>query len=178
VGNPALAKEDPKVKRVLMSATVVVLLGALAGSVPALAQPAPSSGLATLAAPKPPSDEFTTTEQYVTQFYPLWFTHNQWRESSTNRLVGPDRILPLYHAVVAINDDTLYASSVMELAAQPVVLTIPATPVTYSILTLDPFGNVLDSGIPKQTPGVFVLTGPGFGGSLPPAVAKSRGKGK
>jgi hypothetical protein len=142
----------------------------------ALAQSASFSGLANSAAThKPPSDEFTTTEQYLTQFYPLWFTHNQWRQSTHNRMAGPDRISPLYKVVVAINDDTLYASSVMELGAQPVVLTIPATSATYSILALDAYGNVLsslDSYIPKQTPGEFVLTGPDYSGSLPPELTQ------
>jgi hypothetical protein len=116
------------------------------------------------------ADEFTTTEQYLTTFYPRWFTYNQWRQSTHNRPAGPDRISPLYHVVVAINDDTLYASSVMELAAQPVVVTIPATPVIYSILALDQYGNVLPLGIPKQAPGVFVLTGPEFSDALPPEL--------
>jgi len=85
-------------------------------------------------------------------------------------MAGPDHISPLYKVVVAINDDTLYASSVMELGAQPMVLTIPATSATYSILALDAYGNVLsslDSYIPKQTPGKFVPTGPDFSDPLP-----------
>jgi len=140
-------------------------------AVPALAQPASSSELANSATPhKSPSDEFATTEQYLTTFYPRWFTYNQWRQSTHNRTAGPDRISPLYHVVVAINDDTLYASSVMELAAEPVVVTIPETDTTYSILALDPYGTVLPTGTLKEGPGKYVLTGPGFSGSLPPEV--------
>jgi hypothetical protein len=110
---------------------------------------------------------FSTTVAYVAQFYPLWFTYNQSRFATHNRLVGPDRVTPLYHIVVAINVDTLYASTFLTLSAEPVVLTIPSTEVTYSILTLDPYGDIFNSGIPSQTPGTYALTGPGTTGTLP-----------
>jgi hypothetical protein len=116
---------------------------------------------------------FDTTVAYVVQFYPLWFTYYQSQFATLNRnnLVAPNRISPLYHYVVAINVDTIYASSFLDLSAQPVVLTIPATTVTYSILMLDPYGDVFDAGIPPQTAGTFVLTGPEFTGTLPNGVA-------
>jgi hypothetical protein len=113
---------------------------------------------------------FSTTVAYVAQFYPLWFTYNQSRFATHNRLAGPDRVSPLYHIVVAINVDTLYASTFLELAAEPVVLTIPSTEVTYSILTLDAYGNIFASGIPSSTPGTYALTGPGFTGTLPSGI--------
>jgi hypothetical protein len=113
---------------------------------------------------------FDTTVAYVVQFYPLWFTYYQSLLASTNRLVGPNRISPIYHYVVAINVDTLYASSYLDLTAQPVILTIPATTVRYSILMLDPYGDIFDAGIPPQTAGTFALTGPGFTGTLPAEV--------
>ncbi|HET9212603.1 MAG TPA: DUF1254 domain-containing protein [Thermoanaerobaculia bacterium] len=53
------------------------------------------------------------------------------------------------------------------LAAEAVVLTVPSTKTTYSILTLDPYCDIFDSGIPKQTPGTYALTGPGYTGTLP-----------
>jgi hypothetical protein len=107
---------------------------------------------------------------YGVHFYPLWFTYYQSQYASINRLVGPDRVSPLYHIVVAINDDTLYASTFLDLAAQPVILTIPATTATYSMLTLDPYGNIFESGILPQTPGTYALTGPGRTGTLPAGV--------
>jgi hypothetical protein len=78
--------------------------------------------------------------------------------------------------VVAINVDTLYASSDLDLSAQPVVLTIPETtpPFTsYSILMLDPYGDLLSPNppIPPMTPGSYALIGPGgFTGTLPQGV--------
>jgi hypothetical protein len=56
---------------------------------------------------------FNTTVAYVVQFYPLWFTYYQSQLAflRRNQLLGPDRISPIYHYVVAINVDTLYASS-------------------------------------------------------------------
>jgi hypothetical protein len=74
--------------------------------------------------------------------------------------------------VVAINDDTLYASTFLSLEAEPVILTVPQTTTTYSILTLDRYGNVFDSGIPSGTPGIYGLTGPGFNGRLPRGVTR------
>jgi hypothetical protein len=117
---------------------------------------------------------FNTTVAYVVQFYPLWFTYYQSLLASPNRLVGPIRVSPIYHYVVAINVDTLYASTLLDLSAEPVILTIPATtpPLTsssYSILMLDPYGSLLPANpsIPKM-PGTYALIGPeGFTGTLP-----------
>jgi len=117
---------------------------------------------------------FNTTVAYVVQFYPLWFTYYQSLLAHANRLVGPIRVSPIYHYVVAINVDTLYASTLLDLSAEPVILTIPATtpPLTsssYSILMLDPYGSLLPANpsIPKM-PGTYALIGPeGFTGTLP-----------
>jgi hypothetical protein len=93
-----------------------------------------------------------------------------------NHLVGPDRVSPIYHYVVAVNVDTLYVSTFLDLTAGPVILTIPATPpfpaISYSILMLDPYGDLLpaSASIPK-TPGSYALIGPGgFTGTLPKSV--------
>ena len=117
-----------------------------------------------------PAGAFAATVAYVVQFYPLWFTYYQSQVSAHNRLGAPERISPLYHFVVAINDDTLYASSFLDLTAEPVILTIPTTTATYSILVLDPYGNIFQTGLQPQTPGVYALTGPGFSGTLPEGV--------
>jgi hypothetical protein len=128
----------------------------------------------------PQLSPFDTTVAYVVQFYPLWFTYyqSQLAISSRNHLVGPDRISPIYHYVVAINVDTLYASSYLDLSSEPVIVTIPGnTPpfpfTSYSILMLDPYGNVLSASIPKN-PGIYALIGPGgFTGTLPTEVTSS-----
>ena len=125
---------------------------------------------------------FDTTVAYVAQFYPLWFTYyqSQLASSTRNQLVGPDRISPIYHYVVAINVDTLYASSYLDLTAEPVILTIsgntPPFPFTsYSILMLDPYGDLLsDSASIPNKPGSYALIGPGgFTGTLPTEVTSS-----
>lgn len=113
---------------------------------------------------------FSTTVAYVAQFYPLWFTYNQSRFATHNQLVGPKTVTPLYHIVVAINVDTLYASTFLSLAAEPVVLTIPGTKATYSMLTLDPYGDIFQTTIPAMTPGIYGFTGPGYTGTLPNTV--------
>jgi hypothetical protein len=130
----------------------------------------------------PQLSAFDTTVAYVAQFYPLWFTYyqSQLASNNRNRLVGPDRISPIYHYVVAINVDTLYASSYLDLTAEPVIVTIPGnTPpfpfTSYSILMLDPYGDLLSdsASIPKK-PGSYALIGPGgFTGTLPTEVTSS-----
>jgi len=75
---------------------------------------------------------------------------------------------------MAINVDTLYVSSYLDLTAGPVILTIPATPPfppkSYSILMLDPYGDLLPASI-AQAPGSYALIGPGgFTGTLPTDV--------
>jgi hypothetical protein len=72
--------------------------------------------------------------------------------------------------VVLINVDTVYASAFLDLTAGPVVLTIPETPVNYSILLLDPYGDIFQTALQSNTPGVYALTGPGFSGALPTGV--------
>jgi Protein of unknown function (DUF1254) len=106
------------------------------------------------------------------QFYPLWFTYYQSHQATVNRLAAPNRISPLYHIVVAINVDTLYASSFIDVSVQPQVLTIPRTNVIYSMLTLDPYGDVFETTIEPQTPGIYALTGPEFDGRLPTGITR------
>ena len=118
-------------------------------------------------------DTFTTTRDYVSQFYPLWFTYYQTSFGAANRLAGPNKISPIYHYVVAINNDTIYASSFLDLSMEPVILTIPSTPANYSVLTLDRYNDIFDShsALPANTPGTYALYGPGFDpSSLPITV--------
>jgi hypothetical protein len=117
-----------------------------------------------VSASRPPSDAYMTTVTYVETFYPLWFTYHQAGLGGNNGLAGPERVSPLYHVVVAINDDTVYCSSYLDLTDEPVILTIPSTvspdscvaetSVTYSILTLDSYCDVFPSGIPDGAPPV------------------------
>ena len=121
----------------------------------------------TASAQVPQSIAFQTTVKYVEYFYPLWFTYWQTRFAEPNRVVGPDKISPIYHYVVAINDDTLYVSSFLDLSVEPLVLSIPRTPTRYSVLTLDLYGDIFQSNIKPPAPGKFVLYGPEFKGTLP-----------
>jgi hypothetical protein len=93
-----------------------------------------------------------------------WFTHQQFALAPENQFVGPDKISPVYQSVVAINNDTLYASSPIDVRLGPVVVRVPASSrVGYSVLLLDKFGNVYTSGVPSRADRV------------PPGAAKSSG---
>jgi hypothetical protein len=112
---------------------------------------------------------YETTVRYVAQFYPLVFTYQQ--AKSFNRFIGPEKVTPLYHGVVAINVDTIYSSTTLNLTDQPVILKVPATTATYSILQLDPYGNVFQTALaPTASGGTYALYGPGFTGTLPAGV--------
>jgi hypothetical protein len=137
----------------------VVLAGVLALVVP--------TGVATASGNSSGKDIVSTTEDYVETFYPLWFTHFQFQVAPPNKFIGPDKISPLYQGVVAINDDTLYASSPIDLSGGAVKVTVPATPPAgYSVLLLDPYGNTYPSPIPSRPAGdttpqlVYRLVGP------------------
>lgn len=113
----------------------------------------------------------STTVQYVERFFPRWFTYEQ-SQFATNRLIAPRRVSPTYKAVVAVNDDTLYASSFVDVSSQPTVLTIPPTTATYSVLVLDAYGNIVSTSIPAARSGVYAFTAPGWTGILPAGVTK------
>jgi hypothetical protein len=113
---------------------------------------------------------FATTVAYVVQFYPLWFAHGQYALGTPDRLVGPAKVNPFYQIVVAINVDTVYASTYADLTVEPMVVTIPSTTATYSILTLDPYGDVLQTNLVAGQPGTYALTGPGWSGTLPSGI--------
>jgi hypothetical protein len=132
--------------------------------------PGSRSSLASAQALPPGVSPFATTLDYLVLFYPLWFTYYQSSHAPANRLVGPDRMAPLFHEVVAPNDDTLYVSSFTDLRGEPLILTIPQTNVTWSLLTMDYYGTVFDTHIPEGVEGTYALTRPGWTGRLPAGV--------
>jgi hypothetical protein len=191
---PLVTRSRPLRRRIRLAALVLsalALVGTPRGYAQTSASPGGSAAAASTPAPACSSDTeqsspqtaqdilnsfgpgeaagaYATTAAYVAQFYPLWFTYHQ--AQVVNNLVGPDRVTPIYNFVVLINVDTIYASAFLDLTAEPVVLTIPETPVNYSILLLDPYGDVFQTALQSNTPGVYALTGPGFSGTLPPGV--------
>ena len=165
-----------QLRRRYLASALAAGLAIVAGGSHGIAQPVDPDAIAGNSEIVSELSAYDTTVAYVVQFYPLWFTYYQSRLANRgrNHLVGPDRVSPIYHFVVAINVDTLYVSSYLDLTAQPVILTIPPTPAfpptSYSILMLDAYGNVLPASIPK-TPGSYALIGPGgFTGTLPAEV--------
>jgi hypothetical protein len=124
-----------------------------------------------LAKPADGQDAYATALAYVATFYPRWFTYTQSSGTTCNQLVGPDKISPIYHVVVAINDDTFYASAFIGVKKQPLVVTVPATKDHYSVLQLDGYGSVF-TAIPSLQPGVYALTGPDWVETLPPEVIR------
>ncbi|HVA34099.1 MAG TPA: DUF1214 domain-containing protein [Candidatus Baltobacteraceae bacterium] len=116
------------------------------------------------------SGPYATTLKYVVEFYPLWFYTAQSQHASVNQLIGPDRISPVYRTVVAINDDTLYASTFVDVSKEPLILTVPSTRLIFSVAVVDMFGDIFDTGISGS--GVYGFTGPGWNGTLPSGVTQ------
>jgi hypothetical protein len=131
-------------------------------------------GAAASARPAAPAVKpyFSVAQSYTIRFYPRFMTYFQQSLSGVNRIAGPNRVGPLYGFVVSINVDTVYASFYLDLSQGPQIFTIPKTDVTYSLLTLDVFGNVFTTSIQPQTPGTYGLVSAGWKGTLPPGVTK------
>ncbi len=117
-----------------------------------------------------PTDAFAITTQYVEHFYPLWFTYLQWSLPTCNHLFGPSQIGPINHVVAAPDNDTIYANAVVNVQTEPVIVTIPPASANYSILALDAYGDIFESGIPAATPGKFAFTSADWSGKLPSGV--------
>jgi hypothetical protein len=147
---------------------ICVLAGA--GLVAALA-PTGAAASARQAAPTA-RPFFSVAENYTIRYYPRFMTYVQQSLGGFNRLAGPNRVGPLYGYVVSINVDTLYASFFLDLSGGPQIFTIPKTDVTYSLLTLDVFGDAFQTSINPQTPGTYGLVLDGWKGTLPPGVTK------
>jgi hypothetical protein len=78
--------------------------------------------------------------------------------------------------VVRANVDTLYSSAFLDLAAEPIVLSVPDTHGRYYLMPmLDAWTNVFASPGKRTTgtkAGHFAVTGPGWTGTLPKGVTQ------
>ena len=160
--------------------SVVAVAGVLALGVPAAnaaAAPAGSSqaaaaqATAARTAAAQAATAAQTTKEYVIRFWPRYITFGQQAGASSvglNTLTGVAKMGPQFRIVNLINNDTVYASGFVDLRNGPVVVTIPPTTVTYSILALDVWGDVIP-GIPAGKPGPYALVLKGWKGTLPPA---------
>ena len=152
----------------------VLALSSLALQAPAVAQSTVMSTVTeSIDAPAVLSDARKTAYTYLLVFYPRWFTSLQALSASSNQIVGPDKMGPQFKSVVAVNDDTLYASTFLDVTQQPVIVTIPVTTDVFSVLHLDQYGKAFQ-GIPSRAPGVYALTGPDWQGTLPSGVTPVR----
>jgi hypothetical protein len=121
----------------------------------------------------PSADPYQTGYNYLVTFYPRWFTFEQGSGAACNSLVGPQTVTPIYQAVVAINVDTLYASTFIGVADEPVIVTIPASGDIYSVLHVDEYGALVPNGLSgTTTPGFYGIVGPNWNGTLPQGITR------
>jgi hypothetical protein len=116
-----------------------------------------------------------TTRDYVIRFWGRWVTWGQQSSliasQGSNALFGPAEITPRFRTVNLINDDTIYAFGYVDTRVGPVVLTIPDTTVSYSVLVLDMFQEVVQTDLP-QAPGTYLLVTEGWQGTVPAGMTK------
>lgn len=132
-------------------------------------------------------DGYRLAYDYTVRFYPRYFTWMQFQinsenskqqgagEKIANRLTGPLGMGPEYKVVVAINDDTVYAEAFLDVADEPVILTIPPYSNKYSVLQLDVYGNIFSTALsaaPPSSGGVYAFVARGYSGSLPENAIK------
>ena len=121
---------------------------------------------------------YTTTLNYLIRFYPRYLTYWIQNTAPKNQLLtlitGPDGLINSNARIInAMNVDTVYASLFnMDVTTEPVIFTIPQNTGTFSLLTLDVWGTVFNTGIPTDRPGTYALALPGWRGTLPPGVTR------
>jgi len=140
----------------------------LVAAVGLVATVAPGDAVASPQAPTTPSaSPASIAKNYTIRFYPRFFTFIQQNLAQQNRLSGPDGMGPLYGAVPAPNNDTIYANVFLNLAQGPEIFTIPPTQVTYSLLTTDVWGTAFPS---TKAAGTYELVPSGWHGTPAPGV--------
>jgi hypothetical protein len=142
---------------------LVAAVGLVTTAAPGVAAASPRAAAAS-------ATPYSISQNYTIRFYPRFFTYVQQTLVQPNLLAGPIGMGPLYGAVPAPNNDTIYANFFLDLAQGPEIFTIPSTQVTYSLLTTDVWGTAFQSMIQKQTPGTYELVLPGWHGTPAPGV--------
>ncbi len=140
-----------------------MVLALAVSAVPAFASGSPREAVAA-------SASYETALNYAIRFYPRFMTFFQQTYGKPNRWTGPQSVGPKYGLVVAINVDTVYGEAFVDTTQGPQILTIPKTNVTYSLLTLDVWGNTFNSGV--NGAGTYALVPRGWHGSLPSGVKR------
>ena len=121
---------------------------------------------------------YSTTLNYLIRFYPRYLT--AWLESTApqNRFLAPTSALDGLltsdaRTINAFNVDTVYASVLnMNVSQGPEILTVPQSTSTTSLLSLDVWGSVFDTGIKTDQPGTYALALAGWRGVLPAGVKR------
>ena len=126
---------------------------------------------------------YTTTLNYAIRYYPRFFSYfiqkyvtaagslNRFTyalTSPTSGLVGDQ-----FRLVNAINVDTTYGAMLgLDLSKGPQILTMPGYDHVASMLNLDVFEQVFNTGIDPTAKGTYALVPPGWQGTLPPGVKR------
>lgn len=117
---------------------------------------------------------YAFTVRYLPRFQTFAVQTSALANGRVNKLIAPaSPMTPAYKSVVAINVDTLYTSATVNVSQGPQILTIPDYSDSYSVIVVDGFGTVLQTGL-KNTPegGTYALVSPSYRGPLPLGVSR------
>ena len=145
--------------------------------------PAAANSAAPARAAAAGNSAYTTTLNYVIRYYPRyisWFIQQYIGNSGGhNRFTVPETppssglTSPNFRLINAINVDTTYGGCMdMDLSQGPQILTMPAYAHVASLLTLNVFGQVFNTGIVPGVAGTYALALPSWHGTLPPGVKR------
>ena len=126
--------------------------------------------------PVSPRSTYAITRDYAIRYYPR---HQSWWIQNyvpTNRFTAAitgqaGLVNTQFRLVDAINVDTVYGASLsVDLTSGPVILTMPGYDHVSSLLTLNVFGDLFQTGIDPKVKGTYALVPPGWQGTLPEGV--------
>jgi len=126
-------------------------------------------------APEPHPGPRQVSIDYVIRFLPRYYTYEIQNLSGllpVTVLTSPSEVTPVFKNIVSPNVDTLYAAAVLDLSAEPVVLTVPDTELRFTVQVMDLLTEVLPNDIGETGGGSHAFVGPGWNGTIPPGLRR------
>jgi hypothetical protein len=185
VEDPASIEEDPMIHRTAIPMALLTMMGAgCSDGTPSETQSQHEA--AQVAEPLSPEAARATAEDAYVFAYPMLENYRTFlgalRAKGTpfyigafNVLVHDDRLLgPEVENIVRPNNDTLYSKAVLDLRAEPVVLSVPEEPHRYySFQLIDLYTHNIGYVGTRATgseAGHYLIAGPSWSGETPPGI--------
>lgn len=158
-GLPDVAKMGRSVRCRMVLAVCLALLASCGEERPEAPEPGP----------------LETSAEYVIRFLPRYYTHKMQTLAELvpiTTLVSISAVTPVFKNIVAPNDDTVYTTTLLDLSAEPVVLTVPETALHFSVQVMDLLTEVLPNDIGPPAGRSYAFVGPEWSGRLPAGMQR------